>query len=135
MIRLIFGIVDGDEQIEVGRKARPAVNFVDRLFPRNKEKNYKLTKHSLEEKLMKEELTSKDFARLVVLYVLAYALAPTKGFSIGWYYTQYVADVSKMCKYNWSLFIFDMLMARINKKLQGGTGCVLILAVSTSNYK
>lgn len=83
--------------------------------------------------MKKEGISSDDFARLAVLYVLVYALAPTMGYSIGWNYTQYVEDVNGMTKYNWSAFIYDMLMKGLDKEQRGSMGCVIILAVSASS--
>lgn len=134
LIRLIFGIVDGDKEIKVGKKERVRVAFIDRLYPLTKtKKDNKLTKSKIEMVLKSKGISSEDFARLAVLYILTYALAPTKGYSIGWYYTQFVEDVNSMIKYNWSSFIYDMLMVGLDKEKRGSMGCVLILAVSASS--
>lgn len=132
---LIFGIVDGDKEIKVGKKERVRVAFIDRLYPLTKtKKDNKLTKSKIEMVLKSKGISSEDFARLAVLYILTYALAPTKGYSIGWYYTQFVEDVNSMIKYNWSSFIYDMLMVGLDKEKKGSMGCVLILAVSASSW-
>lgn len=151
IIRLIFGIIDGDQHIITGSKKTVEVDFVKRLFPdraNNQAKKSKMSKSDeglnkaiRDDKLttkrilssLKEEgISSEDFARLAVLFVLAHALAPTQGSNIGWSYTEYVQDVNTMTKYNWSEFIYDMLIAGLNKEPSGSSGCLQILAVSTS---
>ncbi|KAL8550234.1 hypothetical protein ACS0TY_008892 [Phlomoides rotata] len=135
-VELIFGIHSGSVKIPLKSSEYAISPWVSRCFGddiRAAKGQYVLYKNIVYEKLksrliMDDRTSIKDAARLTLCYMLTTVFTPNQSGSMAWHLTSYMEEFDKICIYNWSQFIVDMLMAQIksSKTLKAG-GCAMLL--------
>ncbi|KAJ6413911.1 hypothetical protein OIU84_006669 [Salix udensis] len=115
-IRLIFGIRDGNIQIDVNKhktaRMRNKTAFETRCFP----KVERLTKREINNAFKRlKNIESKnpsdrnvqDMCRVLVLKLLVSLFLPNNGSNLPFAYLEYVEDLESIAEYNWAAHIFD----------------------------
>ncbi|KAJ6775313.1 40S RIBOSOMAL PROTEIN S10 [Salix purpurea] len=115
-IRLIFGIRDGNIQIDVNKhktaRMRNKTAFETRCFP----KVERLTKREINNAFKRlNNIESKnpsdrnvqDMCRVLVLKLLVSLFLPNNGSNLPFAYLEYVEDLESIAEYNWAAHIFD----------------------------
>ncbi|XP_038712188.1 uncharacterized protein LOC120006279 [Tripterygium wilfordii] len=131
-IRLIFGIRDGGNIIDFGKRTKKIpTEFVRRRF----EKCDRLTKVIISDALKlaiqgRQQNDIEDVARLLTLHILVSLFVPNKAQSLGWTYIEYVEDITNVTTYDWSMHILECLYMSLCANANNPTdvtGCVMSL--------
>ncbi|KAF5742812.1 hypothetical protein HS088_TW09G00872 [Tripterygium wilfordii] len=139
-IRLIFGIRDGGNIIDFGKRTKKIpTEFVRRRF----EKCDRLTKVIISDALKlaiqgRQQNDIEDVARLLTLHILVSLFVPNKAQSLGWTYIEYVEDITNVTTYDWSMHILECLYMSLCANANNPTdvtGCVMSLPVSGGDIK
>ncbi|KAB5556294.1 hypothetical protein DKX38_007203 [Salix brachista] len=139
-IRLIFGIRDGNIQIDVNKhktaRMRNKTAFETRCFPKverltKREINNAFKRLNSIESKNPSDRNVQDMCRVLVLKLLVSLFLPNNGSNLPFAYLEYVEDLESIAEYNWAAHIFDFFKKSLDEKEASEViGCVMTIPFS-----
>ena len=132
-VSLMFGIINGDEEINHSYTQRVESEFVTRRFDGEKEIKISSIKNAVTVAAAGNSRDDvQDVARLLCLLLCGSLFFASSGERVKWGFVYYVQDLDRMREYNWCKAILDELlgsMGKANNDSSKVTGCTTLLQV------